>query len=485
MILFFVNFLNSFLPAALLAGTIIGLWWPSDGRRIVAPVVWVSVAGILAGTLIHVLAAGHGSTLESQTWLQVVSVFALCLAAATALFSMRRSPVPVAVRWTGTLFGVAVVSTAAAFAFFTTMRDEAFSVSSVLNTDFILNVTSLMVGILVILLLTAVIGHLTTMCGSVITHVFLVLIAALNSFNWTAEAMLAMLRLDMIEVTTERLSFVAKTTSSSYLFIYAQIGLVLVLAILFFIKRPPTESSGLAELPAPERRKVAARSLMEVRWFKAACACVVIMQAALLYYDLYASQPPSLSEAKSVKPDADGLIRIKVDDVKDGNLHRFYHITSDGTKVRFFLINRYKNHVKIGVVYDACMICGDMGYIQDGNEVICIACNVRMHIPSIGKPGGCNPIPFEFEEKDDTIVISTAELDRGANYFHERVEMEVQDPVTGAKLINLKAPHRYDYGGRTYFFESEKSLRQFQEDPEKFVKKKARHFRSQGWQSGT
>jgi len=45
-------------------------------------------------------------------------------------------------------------------------------------------------------------------------------------------------------------------------------------------------------------------------------------------------------------------------------------VSGDGHRVRFFLINRYdETNVKMGVVFDACMICGDEGYIQVGNEV--------------------------------------------------------------------------------------------------------------------
>lgn len=483
MILFLVNLINSFLPAALVAGTVVALWWPRDGRSVIPAIGWLCAIGIVAGGIIYSVAETHGSVLESQMWLQLVNIVALVLVVVTALLYRAWSGLPSAIGFGGSLFAVAAVTCFAAYSFFFTMRDEAFSASSVLNTEYILNVASLMVGILVIFLLTAVVAHLNVMCGTTITLVFLVVVAGLNSFKWIAEAMLAMLRLDLIEVTTGRLSFVAKTTNLGYLFVYAQIGLVLLLAIVFFVKRPRLQVDLFTRLPKPEQRKARVKALVEVRWFRTAVACVLVMAISLLYYDLYASKPPTLSEATPVEADSDGLIKIKIDEVKDGNLYRYSYVTSDGTKVRFFLINRYQNSVKIGVVYDACMICGDMGYIQDGNEVICIACNVRMHIPSIGKPGGCNPIPFKHEIRDGVILIKTAELDRGGNYFHEKVEVEVQDPVTGKTLINLKAPHRYEYGGRTYFFESEESLKKFQEKPEDYVKKKeARFFRSQGWQ---
>jgi len=483
-ILFLVHFINSFLPAALVTGATIGLWWPKDGRSIVRWAVWLSIVSILAGGVFHFAALKGVSTLEAQLWLKAVSLGAAILSVAAVLVGLKTNKFQW-VRRAGTLPFVAAINVLATYSFLTAVTDEALSVSSVLNTELILNVASLVLGLLIIFCLTALIARMSVMNGTIVTVVFFLLVSGINCFGWIAEIMLAALRLEMIEMTTGRLSFVAKTTNFSHLFVYAQIGLAFALAMIFFVKRPRLEPESLSKSTSPERRKATAGAIKEVRSFKAAVTCVFIMVVCLGYYDLYASRPPSLSEAKPVEGDSNGEVKIKIDDVKDGNLHRYSYITSDGTRVRFFLINRNKNNVKIGVVYDACMVCGDMGYIQSANDVICIACNVRMNIPSIGKPGGCNPIPFDHELKDDTIVIKTSELDRGANYFHEKVEIEVQDPVTGAKLINLKAPYRYDFGGRTYFFESEQSMKKFQENPEDYVKEKARRFRSQGWQSGT
>jgi uncharacterized membrane protein/YHS domain-containing protein len=482
--LFLVHFIQAFLPAALATGAIVGLWWPKDGRTIIRAACWISIAGIFSGAIVQFAALKGSSTLEAQIWLKLASVGTAlwaCLAAVVGLGS-KRFP---ALRLAGGLSFVAAINALASFIFFGAVTDEALSVSSVLNTDLILNVSALALGIFVILGTAALVARMTVKSGPAVTVAFLLLVCGINCFGWIAEIMLAALRLEMIEMTTERLSFVAKTTGFSYLFMYAQIALAVVLAIIFFAKRPRLNPDELSRVSSPERRKATARAIAEQRAFKAAVACVLVMLSTLAYHDLYASRPPTLSEAKPVTPDADGEIKLKIEDVQDGRLHRFSYITSDGTKVRFFLINRYKTGVKIGVVYDACMICGDMGYIQSGNDVICIACNVRMNLPSIGKPGGCNPIPFEHEVRDDTIVIKASELDRGANYFHEKVSIEVKDPVTGTTLINLKAPFRYDFGGRTYFFESEQSLRKFQDNPEDYVKAKPRRFRSQGWQSGS
>lgn len=89
------------------------------------------------------------------------------------------------------------------------------------------------------------------------------------------------------------------------------------------------------------------------------------------------------------------MVRLPVEQLRDGKLHRFVWVADDGKAVRFFVINRYPDKLRFGVVFDACLLCGDQGYVMEGNQVICVACGVHIFIPSIGKAGGCNPVPIE------------------------------------------------------------------------------------------
>jgi uncharacterized membrane protein/YHS domain-containing protein len=225
-----------------------------------------------------------------------------------------------------------------------------------------------------------------------------------------------------------------------------------------------------SSLTVPQRRKQQSRIRLQSRWLKIAVITTGFTLSPLLYFHLYASRPPKISTPVELKPDLQGQIKVKIDDVSDGKLHRFSYTTHDGYVVRFFMINRYLNRVKIGVVYDACTLCGDQGYIQQGNDVICLSCNVRIFIPSIGREGGCNPIPLDHETNGDTILVQTRELEEnGKGYFSEIVTIPVIDPVTGTQITNTGAPHQYDYQGKTYFFESEASWQQFTNSPDTYL----------------
>lgn len=201
------------------------------------------------------------------------------------------------------------------------------------------------------------------------------------------------------------------------------------------------------------------------------CALLVTL-ASLVYWDAVASQPPTRSAALPVKLATDGAVHITVtDELKDGKLHRYQWVASDGKVVRFFIIDRYPGEMKFGVVFDACMLCGDAGYIQSGDQVICLACGVHIFIPSIGNSGGCNPIPIPaWTLKNGVISISHKNLETGLQYFSDVVKITVTDPVNGKALTNIGAPYSYEFGGKTYFFTSQTSYQAFRDDPWQYVK---------------
>ncbi|MDR0762721.1 MAG: Fe-S-containing protein, partial [Campylobacteraceae bacterium] len=214
---------------------------------------------------------------------------------------------------------------------------------------------------------------------------------------------------------------------------------------------------------------------------KSTFVVLVIINTISIYYDFYASKPPKISQAKILEP-IEGEFKISVELLKDNKLHRFAYITDAGNKIRFFALNRFPDKVSPVAVFDACMICGDMGYIKNGDELICIACNVRIFLPSVGKEGGCNPIPFPYEFDGEYITIKLDTIEKGVNYFNEIVEKEVTDPVSGKKIINLKAPFSYVYGGKTYFFETEENYKEFMKNVQKYALEfKQTYWRAQGF----
>ncbi len=365
--------------------------------------------------------------------------------------------------------------------FINDIKDLPISSTKVINTDLIVNifliVLAFAISIFFAFSVTKFINYFTNkkLFISVVIFSFV-----LFMMDLLAKIMLFLLRQDLIETTSARLSFVAKVTHYEYIFIYIYI-LILILFVALFYNRFKNEKIDQS-ISSPMRRKSEKKLLVKKRWVKTVVPMLFVLGSYLLYYDLYASRPIQISEAKILTPNTEDNFVIDLKDVSDGDLHRYAYIAGDGRKIRFFVINRYPDQEKVVPVFDACMICGDMGYIKKDNQVICIACDVRIFVPSIGKPGGCNPIPFKYTKKDGKLIIPKKEIVAGATYFSQTVEVDVTDIISGVKLINTQAKYFYEYKGKTFYFESEQNLEIFRDDPQNYAKDIVdRKWRTQGY----
>jgi FTR1 family protein len=111
---------------------------------------------------------------------------------------------------------------------------------------------------------------------------------------------------------------------------------------------------------------------------------------------------------------ADGSVRLPLARLGEGELHR-YAVEVDGRPVRFIAMRLGSGEVVAG--FDACVICGPEGYTQQGAEVVCLHCSSAIYPPTIGRPGGCNPVPLEFEVRDGEVVVAAAGLAAVADLF--------------------------------------------------------------------
>jgi uncharacterized membrane protein len=204
-------------------------------------------------------------------------------------------------------------------------------------------------------------------------------------------------------------------------FLHYPCSILAFTALIFYLKNMPFLGAKSSVGSIVYRRIKAQREQIKTI-SKCVISAILISNALLLYYDLYASRPPKVSKSTILEP-IDGEFRIPIKLLEDDDLHRFAYIDEESKKkVRFFAINRFKGKTSPVVVFDACMICGDMGYVKNGDELICIACNVRIFLPSIGKAGGCNPIPLVYENDGEYLIIKLDEIKTGVNFFSEIVK---------------------------------------------------------------
>jgi uncharacterized membrane protein/YHS domain-containing protein len=457
---------------------------PLHGRKALSPILVGLGMGLVTGSVVYAVSLRLGVVTSARASLYGAAILAALVNAATLPLSGKRARAFSLVGWGGALYFLAAMTAVTIFSFLGYVAEQAISATTVLNTELILNIGGILAGALLVSALVPLSLHLGAKNGRRVVIGVVLFSSLILVVPWSAEVLLGLMRLEMVELTSLRLSFVAKVTKYAYLGPYVQSLLITALAAVYYCRREVPRPEEWAGMQKSEQRKARSLVILEMRWFKAALTSVAFILAVSLYYDVYASRPPKITPPVEMTPDAAGLIRFRVVDVSDGRLHRYSYITDDGHVVRFFLINRSRGQgSRIGVVYDACMMCGDMGYLQEKNEVICIACNVRMFVPTIGKEGGCNPIPLAHKLEADQIVIAVADLDKGARYFSEVVSRKVKDPVTGKEVDSSKASYQYEYQGRTYFFESEQSAEKFKASPESYIGKlQSRYYRVQGYQ---
>src|SRR5581483_4414679 len=121
---------------------------------------------------------------------------------------------------------------------------------------------------------------------------------------------------------------------------------------------------------------------------------------------IYAKSVNELSPATPVTF-SNGAVSIPLAQVSDGDLHR-YVAHENGTDVRFLLYR--KPDGKVVALFDACEICGSVGFVKGTNGLVCKNCASPINSQSVGNPGGCNPVPLHSTSNGNAIVIEEADL---------------------------------------------------------------------------
>ena len=449
---FFVTTLQVFFCIALLSGV---LWSRIDPPSL-RPLVWTLFTGLILGVLV-------GLTLRGSQPVQLLLVGTEVMI--TLLFVLSFWWVSKRIRYLWQ--GILVFGAARHWALDPNLG--GLTSTHVLNTDLLLNLTAMLLAFAILCLA----GVLSAMLLRRIRGLYWPLTLILMVMIWlplSGNLLLLLMKLQVLPLAKSLLSFVAKVTNNAAMYNWLGAALLRALALCWVpALLRAIRQTRKADEPIAYRLALAHRRNAFRLWL-VTLGCAVVVIAGQLWWEKVASQPPQLSEAIPVQLASDGMVHLPIERLRDGKLHRFVWVADDGKAVRFFVINRYPDKLRLGVVFDACLLCGDQGYVMEGNQVICVACGVHIFIPSIGKPGGCNPVPIENWRNDEKeLVIPGKELAAGVNYFSTVMTIKVTDPVDGSTLTNTSADYKYSYGGKTWFFSSEDNYDRFRKTPEQFV----------------
>lgn len=352
---------------------------------------------------------------------------------------------------------------------------QNFTATAVINSALLLNIGTVLAGIMIIALLflssARLSNHLSLWRWPLMLVLYVTYVLPLSG-----DILLSMIKLEILPLDSVLLSYIARVTYIQNVIPFVAMACLTGLGMgsVFLWLKPLKKSWDTASDGNPQRKAKAAY-LLARRWCISHGVLIVLALLPALYWQFIASQPPVISAATSVQIASDDKVHIPVASIRDGNLHRFAWIADDGKVVRFIVINRFPQQLKLGVAFDACLLCGDQGYIQEGNQIICVACGVHIFIPSIGKAGGCNPVPLEHwslvgQGEQQELLISRQELESGTTYFNAIAEKQVTDPVSKETLSNTSAKYKYTLDDHTYFFTSEAHMESFRDNPEHYLK---------------
>ena len=154
-----------------------------------------------------------------------------------------------------------------------------------------------------------------------------------------------------------------------------------------------------------QRRRVLAAAIRIKRYRLVIPAIALGILAAAAYQSRFPNveywDPKPL--AITATPAGEIIIPKKGDvDLEDGMVHKYLY-KQGGKEVRFFLLMTPDG--KLTVDLDACAICKPDGYGQSEGMVICYYCKTLIPLETVGKPGGCNPVPVPFSEQGDGVHI--------------------------------------------------------------------------------
>jgi high-affinity iron transporter len=207
----------------------------------------------------------------------------------------------------------------------------------------------------------------------------------------------------------EEMSLIGPIVTNEWFFFVTILVMAALMVLLDAKRRQPV----LTPETAAERRKAQWTARRERLWMASVYVTCFVFIVLVTAQFIYAKNVSALSPATPLSF-SNGAVSVPLSQVFDGDLHR-YSVREGGNEIRFLLYQ--KPDGKVAVVFDACQICGPVGFFKGPSGLVCKNCSAPINPQSVGTPGGCNPVPLQSTASGDAIVIHEADLVAGAKLF--------------------------------------------------------------------
>jgi high-affinity iron transporter len=205
------------------------------------------------------------------------------------------------------------------------------------------------------------------------------------------------------------MSLIGPIVSNEWFFFVTIVALAALMVLFEARRRQPLP---VPESPA-ERRKALWSARRERLWMSAVYATSFLFIVMVTAEFIYAKSVSALAPATPVTFTS-GSLSIPLSQVSDGDLHRFA-VRESGTDLRFLIYQKPDGQVV--ALFDACQICGPVGFFKGPNGLVCKNCSAPINGQSVGTPGGCNPVPLRSSADGNAVVIHEADLAPGTKLF--------------------------------------------------------------------
>jgi uncharacterized membrane protein len=298
--------------------------------------------------------------------------------------------------------------------------DFVMAGQSVFSTDFLVNCSGALAGLAITLLAGLMIFHAGTQMAHTVPTWFKIFLSAalvVNMANQASNVIQFLMARRIIPLNRGLFRIIMLAVNNQIFFIFIGIGIaaILPLALLLraFCARPHYDENGVPPNPAVMRKQKA----LVRRGRRRNTAAVLLLGFsvfALTGLKAWSERAVVLSPAEPFTLAGEEII-IPVTQIEDGHLHRFAWNTPDNTEVRFIVVK--KSASAWGVGLDACDICGNTGYYERRDGIICRLCDVVMNKSTIGFKGGCNPVPLAYTVREGAMAVRLRDLEAEEGRF--------------------------------------------------------------------
>lgn len=161
-----------------------------------------------------------------------------------------------------------------------------------------------------------------------------------------------------------------------------------------------SEISSRAEL-----RKQRARQRGGTLWRRLFLTTLLITMVLLSSLYIY-QRPPGFAPAHPLTSNSE-TVRIPIQEIPIRHL-TFYSVDIGNVSIRLLATRIREDDIRVAL--DACTLCGPRGYYEKGGQFYCRHCGAPIIPETVGREGGCNPVPLPFHRDGDFIQVNLKDI---------------------------------------------------------------------------